>query len=292
MKEHVLHLRRHMAARAAQYVGKEIKVPGTEETAIVGNGNYLDGEAHIQRGEDQKAHEIGETLYVPTRKDIKLVVASSPLVRAQETERFMFEGMGAAYAKRVLGVDVEGSLSSEDKMKLLKDGLHKKVAWRQFKGLVETDYLDSRGNPDDGNELVAEAYCKAVNPKESGFPGYRWMVERGFQDDPRSENPFALAYRALREVIPALLNNDVVLSTSHQPNLEIITAVLIKDKGEDGNELFENAGGPYGMGGGFELRVCEIDGVVKEASLMRTGNDPTKLEKELNVDLEMLKNVS
>ena len=128
-------------------------------------------------------------------------------------------------------------------------------------GLVETKYRDSEGNCDDGNELVAEAYHKGVNPN---FPGYAWMVQKGFENDSRSEHPRDVAYRGLSSAMPLVMQGETLLSGSHQWNLEAITAQLVGKLGNDGNELFANAGGSYGLGGGFELRVYEQDGKFKK----------------------------
>ncbi len=171
------------------------------------------------------------------------------------------------------------------KSQLSNNGLHRKVSFEHFAGLTESTYYDSAGNADDGNELVAEAYHKGVNPD---FPGYRWMVQKGFEADPRSEHPESVAKRALAQVLPALLQYDLVLSASHQPNMEIITAALVAGLGADANELFEIAGGAYGMGGGLQLYVQSEDGRFTEATLTRTAGDPTKLEKTLDVNLDTL----
>lgn len=279
MTEHILHLRRHLLARELYFIGKEILIPGTEDKAFVGNGIHPDKEAHLHEGEYVKAVEIGESLAVP--EDVSSVlIAPSPLARAVETAAYNFVGMARAYARKVLGVN------DTDKITLAVRGLHKVAAFAHFSGLTESDYKNSQGISDEGNELVAEAYHKGINPN---FLGYAWMVQKGFENDPRSEQPQKLTDRALKELIPQLLQRDVILSASHQPNLEIITAALVGKLGTDGNELFANAGGAYGMGAGFELRMYETAGKITEAQLRRTTADPKIPDKELTVDVDVLR---
>ena len=82
---------------------------------------------------------------------------------------------------------------------------------------------------------------------------------------------------------------DAVLAASHQPNVEIITAALTGNLGKDANELWDIAGGGYGMGAGLELRMYETDGEITEAQLRRTTADPKKLDKELAVKVDILR---
>lgn len=281
-KEFVLHLRRHLAAREPLFIGKEIPVPGTNDKALVGNGLHPDKEAHLQPGEYQKAVDIGKTLYLPEGVQ-SVFIAPSPLDRAVETANYLFVGMAEAFARQVLKVD-PAKISEQDKKTLSEKGLHRLAEFRLFEGLLETNYKNYVGNYDDGNELVAEAYHKGVNPT---FAGYRWMVQKGFENDPRSEHPRDIAARGLS--LLRLTRADCSLSASHQPNLEIITAALTGNLGKDANELFERAGGDYVMGGGFELRIYQTDDLVQEASLKRTLKDPKVLEKELTVDMDTLR---
>ncbi len=282
MTEHILHLRRHLVAREPSFVGIEIPVPGTEDKAFVGNGVHPDNQAHLHEAEYVKAVDIGTTLAVPESVG-SVLIAPSPLVRAAETAIYNFVGMARAYAQNVLGV------TDADKATLAARGLHKKASFTPFPGLTESDYKNSAGQSDEGNELVAEAYHKGVNPT---FPGYAWMVQKGLEGDRRSEHPDSVASRALRELIPALLRYDCVLSATHQPNLEIITAALAGNLGVDGNEVFANAGGAYGMGAGLELRMCETDGRITDAQLRRTTTDPKKLDKKLTVNVDVLRQYS
>jgi len=279
MREYVLHLRRHMNAREPVFVGKSIVIPGTDDFAYVGNGNHPDEQAHLQAEEYVRAEEIGAGLYIPQGVE-DVCLASSPLVRAEETARHMFVGMARAYAERVLQV------SKGDKKNLSEKGLHRKVYVREYEGLNEPRYKNSRGAFDDGNELVAEAYHKGVNPN---FSGYRWMVQKGFEGDTRAEHPQSITDRALISLLgETILFYDLTLATSHQPNMEVITAALTGNLGSDANELWENAGGSYAMGGGFELRVYFDKSKVNEARLLRTAGNPMILEKELNVDLAVI----
>ncbi len=290
MTEHILHLRRHLLAREPFFVGKEIPVPGTADWAFVGNGIHPDREAHLHEGEYAKAVEIGETLAVPERVQ-SVLIAPSPLARAVETAKYMFVGMARAYAQNKL--EVADPNTDAGKRILSVRGLPKiAVCPSSFcPGLRESDYKNSQGSYDDGNELVAEAYHKGVNPH---FPGYKWMVQKGFEKDPRSERPESVAERALRELVPHLSRHECILAASHQPNLEIITAALTGDLGNDANELWERAGGSYGLGGGFELRVNkDASGKITEAQLRRTSDDPKAdqklLEKELPVNVDVLR---
>lgn len=279
MTEHIFHLRRHLLAREPFFIGTEITVPRTPDKAFVGNGVHPDKEAHLHEGEYVKAVEIGETLAVPEGVG-SVLIAPSPLARAVETATYNFVGMARAYAKNILGVN------DADKMTLSTRGLHRIATFTPFLGLTESDYKNSQGERDEGNELVAEAYHKGINPT---FPGYAWMVQKGFENDPRSEHPQQVTDRALNELLPALLRYDTVLAASHQPNLEIITAALTGNLGTDGNEVFSNAGGAYGMGAGFELRVYETSGKIIEAQLRRTTIDPKKLDKEFTVNVDVLR---
>ena len=285
-KQSILYLMRHLAAREPLFVGRSVQVVGAEEgvTALVGNGIHPDLEAHLQASEYSKAEGIGETLTVPT--DVKsILIYPSPLARANETARYMFIGMAKTYAKNVLGL--EDITSSEAKAILSKKGLHT-LARRVFcNNLIETKYKNSNGEPDDGNELVAQAYEKRVNPS---FAGYKWMVQKGFENDPRSEHPKDLAERALRDIVPKMLDYAVILAASHQPNLEVITAALTGNLGKDANELWKIAGGGYDMGGGFRLTV-EHDSVSKftSANLIRTPDSKgTNFEKEIAISLDVL----
>ncbi len=283
MVEHIVHLRRHLVAREPLFVGEEIIVPGTSDKAMVGNGVHPDTQAHLTADQYAIAEQIGESLYVPSEVS-SLLIAPSPLARAVETATYNFVGMARAYARSNLGVGEK--LTPEQQKVLSEKGLHKKAVFRPTEGLVETTYKNSAGKFDDGNELVAEAYHPGINPH---FAGYKWMVQKGFENDPRSEHPQQLADRALKQLVPSLLQYDVVLSASHQPNLEVITAALIGNLGKDANELWDIAGGGYGMGGGLELRIYETDGKITGAQLRRNNADPKKLDKELTVSVDVLR---
>ncbi|MCK4589742.1 MAG: hypothetical protein KAT77_04805 [Nanoarchaeota archaeon] len=290
-KQATLYLMRHLGARDSILVGNPAKVVGAPEgtTSIVGNGIHPDAEAHLQGSEYAKAEEIGESLYVP--QNIKSVlILPSPKPRADETARHMFIGMARKYAKNVLGL--EDLTSPEAKIILSKKGLHRLTAHKSCDGLDEIDYKDYNGLPDEGNELVAQAYCPEVNPD---FPGYKWMVQKGFEGDPRSEHPQSIADRALRKLVPALnWHSSLTLAVSHQPNIEIITAALTGNLGKDANELWENAGGAYALGSGFRL-TTEYDLIeksFKSAKLKRTsGNQGADFKKEIDVNLEVLNGI-
>ena len=283
MIEHLLHLRRHLLAREPYFIGTEIPVPGTADKALVGNGIHPDREAHLHEAEYVKAVEIGEILAVP--QDVgSVLVAPSPLIRAVETATYNFVGMARAYARDRLGI--LGSITPDQQKVLSEQGLHQKAKVIHCEGLIETRYRNSAGEFDDGNELVAEAYHKVVNPN---FVGYKWMVQKGFENDPRSEHPGSVAERAFRELLPHLRTYDCILAASHQPNLEIITAALTGNLGGDANELWDIAGGGYGMGGGLELRFYETGGKITEAQLRRNTADPKKLDKELAVKVDILR---
>src|SRR3989338_1688497 len=288
--EHVWHLRRHLLAREPFFVGEEVAVPGTVDTAFVGNGIHPDGEAHLAATEYEKAVKIGETLSVPqdffsvlSGGIVPVLIAPSPLARARETATYLFVGMAKAYAQNVHDISV---LSPETQRVLAFQGLHKIAEVVLFEALNETKYKNSRGKPDEGNELVAEAYHKIINPS---FPCYQWMVQKGFELDQRSEPPLKVMERGFR-VMREVLTRSVILSTTHQPNLEIITAGLTGDLGTNARELWERAGGGYELGGGFELRVLtNASGKISDAQLRRTLKDLTKLEMVLNVDMDALR---
>ncbi len=281
MREHVLHLRRHLAARDSLLVGPFTAVLGGEgERAFLGNGVHPDKKAHLVASEYAKAEQMGSELYLPDSVS-SVLIAPSPLARADETARHMFLGMAREHARTVLGVDLD-NLTHDGKRILSEDGLHAITDFEHASGLAETIYLNSQGEPDGANELVGQAYSKTVNPD---FPGYRWMVQKGFEGDSRSEHPKTVADRALQQLIPALLQYDVVLSATHQPNLEIITAILAKGLGKDANELFENAGGAYGMGGGVMLHVYTDNEKIKSAVFSRQDNGSLDLtQMDLNMD--------
>src|SRR3989338_527055 len=136
MIEHLLHLRRHLLAREPYFIGTEIPVPGTADKALVGNGIHPDREAHLHEAEYVKAVEIGEILAVP--QDVgSVLVAPSPLIRAVETATYNFVGMARAYARDTLGISGEKLTAAEQKI-LSEKGLHKKAAYKEFEGLVET----------------------------------------------------------------------------------------------------------------------------------------------------------
>jgi hypothetical protein len=285
MKEHVLHLVRHLAARHSVLVGEEIDVAGAPgQTAFIGNGLFPDGEAHLLAAEYQKAEEIGRTLYCPFVVQ-RTCVSTSPLPRTKETLTPLFTGMATKFAEERLRINLQ-NISPEEKKTLSDAGLHKWADYKVLGGLAESVYRNSNGEPDNGNELVAQAYCKTINPN---FSGYRWMVQKGFEQDPRSEHPKQIGERALIELIPNLMKYELMIGTTHQPNLEIITAALGGDLGQDANELFEKAGGAYGMGGRLELRIyTQFDNIVS-GTLKRSLADPKKLEMELPVNINVLR---
>ena len=284
MEQHTLHLRRHLAARDSLLVGNFTEILGGEgKRAFLGNGVHPDEEAHLVGSEYVKAEHIGSKLDLPS--EIKsILIAPSPLARADETARHMFLGMARAYAQTVLGVDLD-HLTHDGKRTLSEHGLHTLAHFNSFSGLTETVYRNSQGVPDGANELVGQAYSKKVNPD---FAGYRWMVQKGFEKDPRSEHPLFVGDRALQQLIPALLNNSVVLSATHQPNLEIITAMLTNGLGKDANELFENAGGAYGMGGGLKLDVYTESRKIKHATIERSSGGVLNLNS-MTLDMDTLR---
>src|SRR3989344_4479513 len=260
-KKNILYVMRHLAARDDILIGNSVFVVGASEgtIAIVGNGVHPDGEAHLQ------AFEYG---------------------KADETARHIFLGMAINYARDVLGL--KDFTTPEAKAMLSERGLHKLAKYEFCEGLVETTYKDSYGNSDGGNELVAQAYCKEVNPN---FSGYKWMVQKGFEGDPRSEHPLNLTDRALKELVPKIIKYDLIVGVSHQPNIEIITAALTGGLGNDVNELWEIAGGSYAMGGGFRLSTTynPESGLFESANLVRTPeNKGTNFEKEITVDIKTL----
>jgi hypothetical protein len=277
LKEHIWHLRRHVGAREPVLVGIEVPIIGASgATDFVDNGLDIDGEAHLQADEFPRAKEIGRSLYIPA--DIETILRfSSPLPRAQETELYMFVGAAEKHASMNLGVDTvnlsHNCLTIQEKRILASRGLKVKTTTDKSEGLNETIYKNKQGNPDDGRELVAQAYCTAVNHQ---FHGYRFMLDRGFQGDFRSEHPLSVAERGIRDVLPRLLAYDMVLSVTHQPNLEAMCALLTQGLGTDGNELFANAGGPFDLGGGLQLTVYTKDEVIVGADLMRTMNADNK----------------
>tara|TARA_Y100000310_G_scaffold345402_1_gene464535 strand:- start:43419 stop:44279 length:861 start_codon:yes stop_codon:yes gene_type:complete len=283
MEEHTLHLVRHLAARHSLLVGQEVDVVGADDTAIVGNGLFPDGQAHLLPEEYLRGLDIGKHLYLP--KNLNSVLqASSQLIRAIETNNALYLGLVEEFAARVNVTP--GRLSPEHQQIQLKHGLNKITTFKVLNGLTETVYRNFAGCPDDGNELVAQAYNKTVNPN---FPGYRWMVQKGFQEDQRSEEPRLLARRGLQDLLPNLTNYDVVIATTHQPNMEIITAALTGNIGQDANELFENAGGAYGMGGRLELKIYTEGMNVVDAKMMRSLDNPRIAEMEMNVDINVIK---
>ena len=266
-------------------VGKEIDIPGAPgQTAIVGNGLFPDGQAHLLASEYQKAEEIGKNLYCPFVVQ-RTCVSTSPLPRTKETIMPMFAGMATTFAEERLRIDLK-NISPEEKKLLSDAGLHKWADYKVLGGLAESVYRNSRGEPDEGNELVAQAYCGTVN---HNFPGYRWMVQKGFEGDSRSEHPEQIGERALVDLMPNLMQYELMLGATHQPNLEIITAMLGGDIGRDANELFEKAGGAYGMGGRLELRIHTQFDNIASGKLMRTLDDPNKLEMELPLDINLLR---
>jgi len=286
-KKNILYLMRHLAARDDILIGNSVFVVGASEgtIAIVGNGVHPDGEAHLQAFEYGKAEEIGKNLLVPENIE-SMLICPSPLPRADETARHIFLGMAINYARDVLGL--KDFTTPEAKAMLSERGLHKLAKYEFCEGLVETTYKDSYGNSDGGNELVAQAYCKEVNPN---FSGYKWMVQKGFEGDPRSEHPLNLTDRALKELVPKIIKYDLILGVSHQPNIEIITAALTGGLGNDVNELWEIAGGSYAMGGGFRLSTTynPESGLFESANLVRTPeNKGTNFEKEITVDIKTL----
>jgi len=245
-KEHILHLRRHLQARPAELRGIEIEVPGTNEKAEVGKGVFPDKIVRLNPGESQKGYELGKKLYVPKGAET-ISVLYSPLRRAEDTAAYMFLGL----------------LSQHPELRVLE--------MRATEGLNETHYLNSQGQPDEGNELVAIAYNKIVNPDH---PSYRLMIHLGLQaNDPRVEPAGVTSERALRSLIPNTLTSDVCLAASHQPNLELVAAELVGYKGKDEKELVNSIRDLFPVGEGLALRVFTENKRIADSYLERSDKD-------------------
>ncbi|MBI2498709.1 hypothetical protein HYV88_00530 [Candidatus Woesearchaeota archaeon] len=256
-KEHVLHLRRHLNARPAELRGVEIEVPGTKgEKAEVGKGVFPDKIVRLNPGESQKGYEIGKKLYVPKEAET-ISVLYSPLRRAEDTAAYIFLGL----------------LSQHPELRFLD--------MRTTEGLNETRYSNSEGQPDDGNELVAIAYNKTVNPDH---PSYRLMIQLALQgNDPRVEPARVTSERGLRAVIPYTLSGDVCLAASHQPNLELIAAELVGYQGTNEKELVSAIGGDlFPVGQGLQLKVFTEEDRIVHSYLERSDRDfKAKVDKGL-----------
>ena len=287
MKEKIWHLRRHLAAREPCFLGKETVVPNTSDSSFIGNGVHPDGKAHLCADQYILAEEIGKTFFFP-KVCTKMYLGSSDLVRADETARHLFVGMAKNYAEMVLGIDVHRTFTDNEKKILSENGLHRHVKMQGILGLREVEYKNSKGELDNGDELVSEAYNNRINPT---YTGYAWMVQKGFENDFRSEHPQKVFERGIYEPLRILLvqDYDVLLSVSHQWNLEAITAGFVGNLGKEGNELFNNAGGEYNLGGGFELRLFSDGNKVVDASLRRTTIDAQKIDQELPVNMDLLR---
>ena len=307
-KQHIWHLRRHLGARDGALVGEElvlspkdiIPVEGvlylddvSEIRAFVGNGLGDDGQAHLQAGEAAKARAVGRTLYVSEDVE-KLTRGDSPLPRASETSYHIWVGMVAAFAEKHLNVVNGDKPDANEKWRMSQIGLNKRTGKPIFfKGLAETRYTSSRKDEhgerieDDGNELVALAYNSTVNPHFAN--SYKLMTELGLRGDSRSEHPADLGERGLRWAMNYLMQTDVLLSGSHQPNMESILAYLLKgreDIGSDAHEVWANAGGEVDMGGGLELRVYEKGGQITRAEFRRTEPKEWRNDPGMGVDYD------
>lgn len=156
--------------------------------------------------------------------------------------------------------------------------------YENWRDLAEPIYRDLDGKPDDGAFLVAQAYCPEVN---EGFEGYRWMAEQGFRGSRLSEYPLDVANRGLRCVLRSDIHvqgSSITIAGTHQWNIEAMAASLSKEGlGEDGNQLFENAGGGFPTAGILKLRIEHKHGNVKEAAMYRITNGVSQ-QMELNMD--------
>lgn len=284
------YLLRHLGAREPVFMGEFKQIPGASPgtEAVYGFGTHPDGGAHLLAKDYVIAEGIGERLPVPNNIE-KILLAPSPLVRADETNRHVFVGMCRNYAKNDLGLTEEDMATTEGKRILTQKGLHKYAGFRFASGLAESAYKNGEGEEDEGKELINQCHCKEIN--DGTFPGYRWIVQKGIEGDTRSEHPQEVATRGFNDILPELTRYGLVLSTSHQPNVEIIAAALSGDLGRDANEIWDGAGGDFALGGGFMLttQYNPKSGLFESAQLRRTPQKTVAdFSQELPVSLNVL----
>lgn len=278
---HTLFAVRHLAARDPIFPGKELQIPNLGPFKA-GLGVHPDGEAHLLGTEFAKAELLGETLSLG--KGINsFLLAPSPLARAVETARHLFVGLARRFAADSGILDLK-----KDVHELSMLGLHTLAQFRVCNGVNEPEYRNSQGQSDQGNEIVGEAIL--TNSKE--FPGYQYIVEQGFRGDPRVEHPTEVAERGLRELLDSLVKNDVVLTVSHQPNMELFAATLTGSHALDARSVWNAAGGEFALGGGFIMSACYDPSTARfvSAKLLRTpvGKEIPAFEEELPINLEVL----
>lgn len=262
-EERVLRIHRHVG-RNFTLPGQEIEVPGTDLTAFAGAGVDIDGEAHILPGERELAIAAGSRLYLPDDWDVStdvIYIAPSPLARAKETDLALAQGMREKYNVEVLGIPAEKlrkahTLPFDLKRRIEREGL--RFVWAPNDALKEAEYFAWGGRNgrelvhDDGNQLFVEA------SNQTEYKGsFRYQAQIAFSDDPRCvDHPKGVAEKALQHFVPRLQQFRIVQGTTHTWNIEAIMATLLgKGVGNDGNELYLNAGGAFDQEGYIELRV-------------------------------------
>jgi hypothetical protein len=288
--ESTLYLLRHLGAREPHFIQGMRQIVGASEGIFgsVGYGEHPDGESHLIAKDYLLAEEIGAHLQIP--KNPRIFLGASPLPRAEETNRHVYVGVTRRHAESL----VDNFRGQENQKRLSSEGLLAITDYGVLEGLNESTYRDSQGNPDRGVELINQTNCPET--KDPNFPKYRFLVQKGFEGDNRSEHPQSVADRALRGIVPLIQIYDLVLTNSHQPNVEIVTAALSGNIGKNANDLWDLAGGDIALGGGIKLDTYYniLEKRFTHAHLLRTPkgvtpvNGPEDFCQELFVDLDVL----
>lgn len=246
-----------------------------------GPGVHIDGEAHIDPKGRETAVQVGLNCYIPEdwKPDNIVYVCGSPLVRAEETDLAIAEGMMIKHYEKI-GIPEKNrlrnvhTLSPELKQRIIQDGL--KIAWSPDSALTEARYFGKDGDDlitDEGNQLYVESQLPE-NKQRFPLGNFRYQATRAMdKQDQRVRDPknIALGYhpkeagnRALTHLVKMVRQFRIVQGTTHTWNIEAIMVTLNGNGvGKDGNELYDNAGGGFDQCGYLEARI-EFDPETKK----------------------------
>ena len=276
-REHVIHVRRAVYDEDEFLATRSRRAP-TSLREIAQEHHLFGLPLFDSKGKNMDAWRIGASLYMPEKLE-HISVNSSPTYCAAQAAGYMIMGLmhGPVLDDYLRGFP---RFSSN---KELCEHLHYALS---YEGLVEPQSGLLRISSLKEYELICEAHQKKGSFSHDGY--YSYLAERGFAGDKRLEHPRDVAIRGLKDILRWCGVNDVIIAVSHQWNLEAMTAFLAGNIGNSAEEMYANAGGTYGLGHGFELRLQMERGKTVDAILRRTTTNPLHLDKELPLDRAVL----